>query len=189
MSFRNTSKAAVASQSGADANNGGHFGQRISHVYHVECRGADGVLKWSDSFHNLVTTAGLNKYLDATLKTGIAAPAWYVGLITGPGAGNTYLAADTMAVHAGWAENATYSNLTRPAWTPGAIAAGSVDNSAARAVFNINGGAVLAGCFMVDDSTISGVAGTLLGEGNFATGDRTLISGDTLSVTVVATQS
>jgi len=166
-----------------------HLGQRIRHMYHVECYGPDGQLKWEDTYYNLVTTAGLNKYLDATLKTGLAAPDWHVGLITGPGAGNTYLAADTMAVHAGWAENVTYSNATRPQWNPGTVASGSVDNSASKAVFLVNGTATIAGCFMVDISTKGGTLGTLLGEGNFTGGDRLVQSGDTLNVTVVATQS
>lgn len=179
----------VQSVSGLEANAGDRIGSRSSHVYEVECRGADGEIKWVETFHNLVTTAGLNKYLDATLKTGLAAPAWYVGLITGPGAGNTYVVGDTSASHAGWAENTTYSNATRPAWTPGTIAGGSVDNSASRAVFNINGTTTLAGCFMIDSDVKGGVVGTLLGEGNFGTGDRALISGDTLSVTVTATQT
>lgn len=172
-----------------EANGGEHLGQVIKHIYQVECFGVDGFLKWSDSFHNLVTTAGLNKYLDATLKTGSVSPAWFVGLITGPGGGNTYVLADTMAVHAGWAENTTYSNGTRPAWTPGSIVAGSVDNSASKAVFNINGTATIAGCFMADNSTKSGAVGTLLGEGNFTGGDRLVQNGDTLNVTITATQS
>jgi hypothetical protein len=172
-----------------EANSAEHLGQRIRHFYAVECYGPDGSLKWQDNFENLVTTAGLNKYLDATLKTGLTTPAWFVGLITGPGAGNTYAAADIMSSHAGWAENVTYSNGTRPAWTPGTIATGSVDNSASKAIFNVNGTATIAGCFMVDNSTKSGTTGTLLGEGNFTGGDRLVQSGDTLNVTVTATQS
>lgn len=166
-----------------------HLGQRIRHRYHVECFGPDGKLKWEDTYDNLVTTAGLNKYLDATLKTGLASPLWYVGLITGPGAGNTYLAADTMGTHAGWAEDTTYSNANRPQWNPGSVAAGSVDNSASKAIFNINGTATIAGCFMADNNTKGGTTGTLLGEGNFTAGDRAVQNGDTLNVTVTATQS
>ena len=180
------------------AQSGEHLGQRISHIYQVECYGPDGLLKWSDSFHNLVTTAGLNKYLDATLKTGVTSPLWYVGLVTGPAATsnpgspgnpNVYALADTIGIHGGWAENVTYSNLARPQWNPGSIAAGSVDNSASKAIFNINGTATIAGCFMADNSTKSGSIGTLLGVGNFTGGDRLVQSGDTLNVTVTATQS
>jgi len=179
---------AVASEGSVDMSSGDRHVVRVQHVYEVECW-RDGELIWSDTFHNLVTTAGLNKYLDATLKTGLAVPAWFVGLITGPGGGNTYLAADTMAVHAGWAEDVTYSNATRPAWTPGTVAAGSVDNTAAKAIFTINGSATIGGCFMVDNSTKGGSTGTLLGEGNFSSGDRNVQSGDTLNVSVTATQT
>lgn len=164
----------------------------IDHAIHIEQRWSvecwrDGELVWTDTFKNLVVTAGRNKYLDATLKTGLAAPAWYVGLVTGPGAGNTYAAADTMGSHAGWAEDTTYSNATRPAFTPGAVASGSVDNSASKAAFTINGSATIAGAFMSDSSTKGGTTGTLLGVGNFTGGDRAVLSGDTLNVTMTAT--
>lgn len=172
------------------ANSTEHLGQRISHVYVVECFGPDGLLRWTDQFHNLVTTAGLDKYLDATLKTGLGAPAWYVGLITGPASGNTYAAGDLMSSHAGWAENQTYSNATRPAWTPGTITSGSVDNTASKAVFNISGSATLAGCFMTDASAKApGNTGTLMGEGNFTGGDRLVQNGDTLNISITCSQS
>jgi hypothetical protein len=157
----------------------------IEHYYHVECW-RNGQLLWEERFKNLVVTAGRNKYLDATLKTGLAAPSWFVGLITGPGAGNTYAAADTMGSHAGWAEDTGYSNATRPAFTPGTIASGSVDNSAAKASFSINATVTIAGSFMADNSTKGGTTGTLLGEGNFTGGDRAAVNGDTLNVTVTA---
>jgi hypothetical protein len=152
----------------------------------VECLDKDGNLKWEEDFHNLVVTTGLNKYLDATLKTGLASPAWFVGLITGPGASNTYVITDTMASHAGWTENTSYSNATRPSFTPGTIAAGSVDNSAAKASFSINASVTIAGAFMADNSTKGGTTGTLLGEGNFGGGDRAAVNSDTLNVTITA---
>ena len=162
-------------------------GFRMKHVYHVECF-RKGKLLWEDTFENLVVTAGLNKYLDATLKTGLAAPLWYVALVTGPGAGNTYALADTVAAHAGWAEFTTYAEATHPAWTPGVIAAGSVSNSAAVAVFTINGGGgTVGGAYMSDTAVKPGVAGTLLGVGNFTAGDRIVIAADVLNVTVTCT--
>lgn len=164
------------------------FGSAVEHIYHVECW-RDGRLVWQEDFHNLVTTVGKNKYLDATLKTGLTTPAWYVGLVTGPGGSNTYAAADTMSSHAGWAENTAYSEGTRQAFTPGTIASGSVNNSASKAVFSVNGTATIAGCFMADNSTKGGTTGTLLGVGDFASGDRAVQSGDSLNVTVTATIS
>jgi len=132
-------------------------------------------LKWRDKFHNLVVTAGLNKVLDATFKTGLTTPAWYVGL---KGAGSV-VAGDTMASHSGWSEITPYSNSTRPAFTPGTISGGSVDNAAAKAVFNINATATVVGAFLADDNTKGGTTGTLYGAGDFAA-SRSVASGDTL---------
>lgn len=164
-----------------------HMAVHVKHHYHVECFDKDGNLKWEEHFDNLVTTAGRNKYLDATLKTGLTSPTWYVGLVTGPGASNTYAAADTMASHAGWAENQNYSQANRPAFTPGTVASGSVDNSASKAVFTINAASQnIAGAFMADNNTKGGTTGTLLGVGNFTGGDRLVTTDDTLNVTVTA---
>jgi hypothetical protein len=140
-------------------------------------------LIWVDEFKNIVVTAGKNKLLDATLKTGLASPAWYVGLK----ATGTVAVGDTMGSHAGWGELAaatpTYSNATRPAFTPGSVSAGSVDNSASKAVFNINATITVFGAFLADSSTIDGTSGTLYGAGDFAS-SRALLSGDTLNVTI-----
>lgn len=177
----------VGASAGLAAGAGIEHACAVSHVYHVECW-REGALVWAEDFKNLVTTVGKNKYLDATLKTGLASPAWYVGLVVGPGGSNTYAAADTMASHAGWTESVVYSDATRQAFTPGAVSAGSVDNSASKAVFNINAGGTVGGAFMVDNSTKSGGTGVLLGVGSFAS-DRTVISGDTLNVTITATMA
>lgn len=150
--------------------------------YDVECRDAAGNLRWAERFHNLVTTVGKNKLLDATFKTGLASPAWYVGLVDNASF-SAYAAADTMASHAGWIEGVPYSDATRQALTPGTVAAGSVDNSASKAVFNINATLTVRGCFLVDNSTKSGSTGVLYGVGDFAA-SRAVLSGDTLSVTV-----
>ena len=152
---------------------------KINQHYRVDCFDKEGKLKWTEEFDNLVVTAGLNKYLDATLKTGLATPLWYCGL---KGTGNP-AAADTMASHATWSEITPYSNATRPAWTPGTIAAGSVSNTASKAVFTINAGTTVYGAFMADENTKGGSTGTLLGAGNFGT-ERVVISADTLNVTV-----
>lgn len=162
---------------------------KVEHHYTVECRDKDGNLKWVEEFDNLVVTAGLNKYLDATLKTGLSSPAWYVGLVTGPGGSNTYAAGDTMGSHSGWSENTSYDEANRQAFTPGSISSGSVNNSSAKAVFTISATVTIAGCFMADNNTKGGTSGTLLGVGNFSGGDRAVVDNDTISVTVTATIS
>lgn len=186
-------KLETVTSQGADAalvaNSGEKLAQIIRHRYLAECYGPDGEMKWSDIYYNLTTTAGLNKYLEATLTVGGSSPTWYVALITGPILSSALEAADTMASHSGWSENTTYSNATRPQWQGGTVANGSVDNSGSKAVFNINGSATISGCFMVNNATKGGTTGTLLGEGLFSGGDRAVQSGDTLNVTVTCTQT
>lgn len=156
-----------------------HLGAVVNHHWVVECIGPDGQLKWREEFDNIVVTAGLNKYLDATLKTGLASPAWYVGLKdTG-----SIVAGDTMGSHGGWATITPYSNATDPAFTPGTISGGSVDNSASKAVFNINATDDVYGAFLKDDNTKGGSTGTLLGGADFAA-MRGVANGDTLNVQI-----
>jgi len=152
---------------------------KIGQFYKVECLDQNGKLKWEDSFENLVVTTGRNKYLDATLKTGLATPTWYVGLKDSVSA----VANDTMASHAGWSELSPYSNANRPTYVLGTIASGSVDNSASKASFAINATATIGGAFITDNNTKAGATGILLGAGEFAQA-RSVISGDTLNVTV-----
>lgn len=99
-------------------------------------------------------------------------------------------AADTMASHAPWTESAAYSQSTRPAFTPGSISGGSVDNSASQATFTINvNNTLIGGLFLVNNSTISGTSGTLYGMAPFSVSFRQLNSGDSLAVTATLTQT
>lgn len=155
--------------------------------YFVECYDKDGNLKWSDEAPNLVVNTGL-QYMAGTSLDGATAriTSWYVGLITGPGSGTTFAAADTAALHAGWSENTTYSNATRPAATFAAATTANpsvVTNSASKASFSINGSATIAGAFLISNDTKGGTSGTLFSASDFTGGDRSVGSGDTLQVT------
>lgn len=158
----------------------------LENYWIVECYDVDGRLKWRDEYANLVVTAGLNKILDACFKTGLTSPIWYVGLVDAAGT-QSYAAADTMSSHAGWAENVSYAAAVRATFTPGTVAAGSVDNATVKASFTMNASGTLAGCFMTDSNVKSGTSGILYGEGNFSGGDRTFVSLDTVNVTVTLT--
>lgn len=159
-----------------------HYGEPQKCTHPWDCgRLHDTRIAWEESFHNLFVLAGRNKVLDAALKTGLTTPLWYIGL---KGTGSV-VDGDTMESHGGWSDIVPYSNATRPAFTPGTIAAGSVDNSAAKAVFNINATATVAGAFMTDSATKSGTTGVLYGAGDIAT-PRAVASGDTLNVQATA---
>lgn len=154
--------------------------------YRVEAFDKHGRLKWVDEFDNLVVTAGLNDSLDKHFKGSSYNAAWYVGLTDGT---PTFAAGDTMdGAHAGWTEVTAYDEAVRQTLTLGAVAAGSVDNSASKAVFTIStNGTTIGGAFVVNNSTKGGATGTLYGGGAFAAGDKVLDDGDTLSVTVTLT--
>lgn len=204
---------------------------------------------WRAHAKNRVVTVGLNKLLDATFKTGLTTPAWYLGLVgpsitdaaitsglaaltsasnpwvagdagsaivvQGAGAAGADLlttilsyssagavtlnanagttvtgnraiwearAADTMASHTPWTESTAYTG-SRKAFTPGSIAAGSVDNSASPGAFAINADNTWIGGLLLNDAA-SGTAGILYGMAPFSTpGFKKLDNGDTLNVT------
>lgn len=141
---------------------------------------------WTVEFDNLVTTAGLNDSLDKHFKGSAYTAAWYVGLTTGT---PSFAAADTSASHAGWTESTAYSEGARQTLTLGTVAAGSVDNSASKAVFSINATATVGGAFVISNSTKGGSTGVLYGGGAFSGGNRSLLSGDSLSITITLTAS
>jgi hypothetical protein len=156
-------------------------------VYTVECRDAQGNLKWSEEMHNLVVNVGLKDMNDKYFAGSAYTAAWYLGLVTGPGASNTYAAGDTMASHAGWTEDSGYSQATRPAATFGAATTADpsvITNALSVAVFSINATTTIAGAFLTSDDTKGGTTGTLFSVANFqAPGDRAVVSGDTLNIT------
>ena len=165
----------------ADANAG------AKGYYIVECRDANGNLKWEEAMPNTVVNVGLQdmntKYFTGSAYTA----AWYLGLITGPGSGNTYAAGDTMSSHAGWTENTSYSQSTRPACTFGTASTANpsvISNTSSAATFSISGTATIAGAFLTSNNIKGGTTGTLFSAANFSSpGDRAVVSGDTLTVT------
>lgn len=182
--FSENAKATDMTSASLVAATGAQEGVSINGAYTVECIGADGQVKWSESIKNLVVTVGKNDMLDQTFSGVSYNAAWYLGLVDGTSS-PTYNAANTMASHSGWTEFTGYSNSTRPAPTWGAASSGSKATTATS--FNINASGTVAGAFLTTDNTISGTTGTLFSAGNFTGGSRTVASGDTLNVTYTAT--
>ena len=181
-------KATDVVSSGLTCNTKAGEAAQATGVYHVQCRDKDGNLKWSAESKNLVVSAGLQYMAGTALTSTTQITTWYLGLITGPGSGTTFVAGDNMTTHAGWTEFIAYSNATRVAATLAAATLATpsvVTNTASPAVFTINGlGGIVAGAFLTSGSAKSGTAGTLFSEADFGSpGDRTVVSGDTLSVT------
>jgi hypothetical protein len=173
-----TVSAGLVARTGADS------GARAGGVFHVECFDKDGNLKWKTSEHNLVVNQGLQDMNTQYFKGSTYTASFFLGLITGPGSGTTFAAADTLASKA-WTEYTDYSGA-RKAVTFGTATTADpsiISNSASPSSFTISGaGGVIAGAFLCTVS--SGTSGVLFSESDFQSpGDRTVVSGDTLNVT------
>ena len=171
----------------ADVERGGKSsvgGIGFSTHYKIECFDKNGIEKWTEEFDNLVVNAGLDDNLDKYFKGSAYTAGFFVGLTDGAPLGE--VAADTMASHAGWTTVTPYSDASDPALALGTVTGQSVDNSASKAVFNINATATVGGAFLKDNSTKAGATGLLYGVGAFAA-DKSVTSGDTLNVTITLT--
>lgn len=178
------SKAQDSVSAGLVANRNGADGVQAGGIFTVTCVGPDGQVKWADTFHNLVVNQGLQDMNSKYFSGSGYSAAWYLGLITGPGSGNTYAAADTLASHGGWTENTNYTGNRKSVTFGTATTADPsvITNSGSPSSFVINTNAqTIAGAFLTSVDT--GTSGILFSEGNFTGGDKSVDSGDTLNVT------
>jgi hypothetical protein len=166
------------------ARTGTSDGMRAGGVFHVQCLDKDGNLKWETSEHNLVVNEGLQNMNTEYFKGSTYSASFFLGLITGPGSGTTFAAADTLASKA-WTEYTDYSG-SRKAVTFGTATTADpsvISNTASPASFTISGaGGTVAGAFLC--TVASGTSGILFSESDFQSpGDRVVVSGDTFKVT------
>lgn len=92
-------------------------------IYELEARNAAGELLWRETYKNRVVIAGLNKLLDATFKTGLTTPAWFIGLV-GPSITNAAITSGSAALTS--ASNPfTAADAGRPIIVRGAGAGGA----------------------------------------------------------------
>ena len=167
--------------------------------WYVECHDAQGNLKWTEEFPNLVVAAGKQLMLDTLLKGSAYT-------VTGPylcltNASLTPAATDTMTTLVGGGKEfiaytvggsavrgtAVFASSTSTGSTPS-----NVTSSTATAItYTITGaGGTVYGCFLVlgsgASSAQSNTGGTLYSEGNFSVA-KTTTAGDTVSVTYSTT--
>lgn len=188
MTTKNGAKVGIGVEAQVAAGAAAVLGLALHNVYEFVARDRHGNIKWVERIPNLTTTQGLNDLLTKYFKGSGYTAAFYVGLIDDAGF-STLAAADTAAQIGGtnaWAEATAYSESVRQTLTLGTAAAGSIDNTAAKATFSINGTVSIKGAFVVTSSTKSGTSGVLYGEAAFST-VRALLSGDTLTVGVTLT--
>ena len=172
-------------------------GMGIEGFYKVECRDAEGNLKWNDEFPNLVVAVGKQLLLDTLLRTSgtYTTVGPFLGLINNS---TSFAATDTMSSKT-WTELTTYTvggsavrgtAVFAAASSTGTTPSNVTTSTATAITYTMTGSATVYGCFLVTGtgavSTISSTAGTLYSEGNFSTA-KTVTSGDTVTVTYSTT--
>ena len=172
-------------------------GMGVEGFYKVECRDAQGNLKWNEEFPNLVVAVGKQLMLDTLLRTSgtYTTVGPFLGLINNS---TTFAAADTMTSKT-WTELTTYTvggsavrgtAVFAAASSTGTTPSNVTTSTATAITYTMTGSATVYGCFLVTGSgavsTISSTAGTLYSEGNFSTA-KAVTSGDTVSVTYSTT--
>lgn len=172
----------------------------IEGYYTVECRDANGNLKWEEVFPNLVNAVGKELMFNTLLRTSgtYTTTGPFLGLISG--ASPTFAAADTMTSHGGWSEFVNYTvggSAVRGTAVFGAASSTgttptNVTTCAATSItYTITGaGGIVGGCFLVTGSgavsTLSNTGGVLYSAGAFGTA-KTTTAGDTVAVTYSTT--
>ena len=166
--------------------------------WHVECRDAQGNLKWTEEFPNLVVAVGKQLMLDTLLKgSSYSVTGPYLGLTN---ATLTPAATDVMSTIVPSKEftnytvggsavrgTAVFASSTSTGSTPSNV----TSSTATGITYTITGaGGTVYGCFLVlgsgASSTQSNTGGTLYSEGNFSVAKATT-AGDTVTCTYSTT--
>jgi hypothetical protein len=144
------------------------------------------VILHEEDVHNLIPTEGLNYLLGAGLTGVSQLSTWYIAIFEGnytPVAGVTAATFATAAT-----ESTAYDEANRQTWTPGAISAGSITNSASKAVFTINATKTIYGLGQLSVNTKGGTTGVLVSAARFAS-SRAVVDNDILQVTSTITMT
>lgn len=150
---------------------------KVGGRFELICRDKEGKIKWVDYIDNLVVNQGLQHILDAVFSGASQVATWYLGLTAGS---PSPAGADTLASHGGWTEFTDYSEGARQEWVE-VRSSQTLTNTASKADFSINGSGTVGGAFLSSAST--GTSGTLMSAGALSGGNRSVASGDTVSVT------
>jgi len=118
----------------------------------------NGETVFRQSPYNGVVDEGKNKLLD-TMFLASAQSTWYCGLINNI---TNLSVLDTMAVHTGWTEYASYTEANRVTWAPDAASAKNLINTTLMefTIADVTS-PTLDGMFITNDNTKSGTAGIL----------------------------
>lgn len=149
-------------------------------TYVVEVIHPDGKRSQREVVHNLIPEEGLNHQQSVTFKGTTQVTTWYIGLYEGNYTPVPGITAATIS--AASTECTAYTPAARVEFVEGAVAVGSVDNSASPALFTFTAAKTVYGGFIVSASPKGATTGVLISAVRFAS-PKTLAIGDVLSVT------
>lgn len=159
-------------------------GMSAGGVFTVTCYDKDGNQKWVDIAPNLVVNTGLQNMNTQYFAGSGYTATWYIGLVGNTSSNTTFSGGDTLASHAGWEENTSYSGNRKAATFGAATLAdpSNINNASSTASFTMNGTATISGAFLANVAT--GTSGILFSVSDFQSpGDRQVVNGDVLNVT------
>lgn len=130
---------------------------------------------------NLIPAEGIEYILGTALGSVSQITDWYLAVFSGAVNPAANWTAANFAANASEITSNTegYSDATRPAWTPGAVAAGVIGNLTTKATFNIvcTTSINISGAAMLSSNTKGGTAGVLASATRFAS-VRQVYNGD-----------
>lgn len=153
-------------------------GARMGFNYVVEVVRGGKVID-RESVHNLIPAEGLDHVMATVFKGGAQVPTWYLAIFEGnytPTAGLTAAAFPATAT-----ECTAYTSGTRLEFVEGAVAAGSLDNSASKAEYTMNADKTVYGGVITSAAAKGATTGVLISAVRFATA-KAVLAGDVLRV-------
>lgn len=183
MSIEKSNAGEMVSAS-VERSGGHHESMKAGGVFTVTCQDANGNEKWVEIVPNLVVNTGLQDMNTKFFTGSTYSAAWYVGLVNGAATSSTFSGGDTLASHAGWDENSSYSGNRKQAVFGAATLAdpSNINNASSAASFTMTANATICGAFLTN--VASGTSGLLFSVADFQSpGDRTVVVGDVLNVT------
>lgn len=154
--------------------------QTVGFEYTIEVLDKDGNVTDREVVHNIMPLEGIHHVLNTVLKGGAQVAQWHIGLYE---TAYTPTPNDIMATFPTQAvETTEYASATRMTFTPGTLAAGSVDNSANAVEFEFTAAKLIYGGFISSSSAKGSTSGVLLSAVRFGS-PKSVDSSSTLRVT------
>lgn len=144
----------------------------------------EGVVIEQETVHNLIPTEGLNHIMGVAFKSVPQVPTWYIAIYEGNFTPTDATAAATFPAAA--TECTAYTPAARVEYVEGAVATGSIDNTASKAEFTMTADKTIYGAVISSASAKGATTGVIVSAVRFATA-KAVLTGDVLRLTAINT--